>query len=60
MSFWPHIFAVIVDQGLADTKEWNSFLSNEKNKHQLVNLRVHFILESDIIEKTMNVQTKTQ
>ena len=55
MSFWPHIFAVIVDQGLADTKEWNSFLSNEKNKHQLVNLRVHFIPESDIIEKTMNV-----
>ena len=52
-SEWERIVSDL-DQELPDTKEWSSFLSNEKNKHQLVNLLVHFILESDIIEKTVD------
>ena len=49
-----------LDQELPDNKEWSSFLSNEKNKHQLVNLLVHFILESGIIEKTIFVNKGNQ
>ena len=36
-----------LDHELPDTKAWSRFLSNENNKHQLFNLLVHFILESD-------------
>ena len=38
-----------LDQELPDTEEWSSFLSNEKNNHQLVNPLVHFNIESDIV-----------
>ena len=58
-SEWERIVSDL-DQELPDTKEWSSFLSNEKNKHQLVNLLVHFILESDIIEKTIFVNKGNQ
>ena len=51
-SKWERIVSDL-DQELPDSKEWSSLLSNEKNKHQLFNLLVHFILESDIIEKTI-------
>ena len=40
-SEWERIVNDL-DQELLDTKEWISFLSNEKNKYQLVNLLVHF------------------
>ena len=49
-----------LDQELPDTKEWSSFLGNEKNKYQLVNLLVHFILESDIIAKAIFVNNGNQ
>ena len=58
-SEWERIISD-VNQELPDTKELSSFLSNEKNKHQLVNLLVHFILESDIIEKTTFVNKGNQ
>ena len=58
-SKWERIISD-VNQELPDTKELSSFLSNEKNKHQLVNLLVHFILESDIIEKTTFVNKGNQ
>ena len=58
-SEWERMVSDL-DQELPDTKEWSSFLSNEKNKHQLVNLLVHFILESDIIEKTIFVKKGNQ
>ena len=58
-SEWEGIVSDL-DQELPDTKEWSSFLSNEKNKHQLVNLLVHFILESDITEKTIFVNKGNQ
>ena len=38
-----------LDQELPITSEWKSFLSNNKNKYQLVNLLVRFILESGLV-----------
>ena len=58
-SEWERI-VIDLDQELPVTKEWSSFLSNEKNKHQLVNLLVYFILESDITEKTIFVNKGNQ
>ena len=58
-SEWETIVSDL-DQELPDPKEWSSFLSNEKNKHQLVNLLIHFILESDIIERTIFVNKSNQ
>ena len=49
-----------LDQKLPDVKEWSSFLSDEKNKHHLVNLDVHFILESYIVEKIVFVNKGNQ
>ena len=58
-SEWERI-ASNLDQELPDTKEWSSFLSNEKNKYQLVNLLVQLILENDTIEKTIFVNKGSQ
>ena len=58
-SEWKRIVSDL-DQELPDTKELSSFLSNEKNKHHLVNLLVYFILESGIIEKTIFVSKGNQ
>ena len=38
-----------LDQELPITCEWKSFLSNDKNKYQLINLLVRFILESGLV-----------
>ena len=54
-SEWERIVSNL-DQDLPGNNEWSSFLSNEKNKYQLVNLQVQFILENYITEKTIFVK----
>ena len=58
-SEWETILSEL-NQEPPDRKDWSNFLSNEKNKHQLVNVLVHFVPETDITEKTVFVNKGNQ